>query len=170
MEPRARADRRAAVPVERQLAEVDRVVGNTEKFDLSAWRETQAAFARSTFGNCRRFRSITVPLMRAIGTALMNRDDLAALRHVFDASAHEPVQCEILALRARDVADHPEVAEELALAEVDDDDVDLAGLRLEHTRVLDAGQTGLHLLQCRLYSSGHVQRVAPRHPSPRFRC
>jgi signal transduction histidine kinase len=32
---------------------------------------------------------ITVPLMRAIGTALMNRDDLAALRHVFDERAAE---------------------------------------------------------------------------------
>ena len=32
---------------------------------------------------------ITVPLMRAIGTALTNRDDLAALRHVFDERAAE---------------------------------------------------------------------------------
>lgn len=32
---------------------------------------------------------ITVPLMRAIATALMNRDDLAALRHVFDERAAE---------------------------------------------------------------------------------
>jgi signal transduction histidine kinase len=32
---------------------------------------------------------ITVPLLRSVGTALTNRDDLAALRHVFDERAAE---------------------------------------------------------------------------------
>ncbi|HWV54286.1 MAG TPA: tRNA (N(6)-L-threonylcarbamoyladenosine(37)-C(2))-methylthiotransferase MtaB, partial [Pseudorhodoplanes sp.] len=32
------------------MPEVDRVVGNTEKFDVAAWNDTRAAFDRAAFG------------------------------------------------------------------------------------------------------------------------
>ncbi len=52
------------------MPEVDRVVGNTEKFDLSAWRETQAAFAGGTFGIDAEEKILVNDIMAARETAL----------------------------------------------------------------------------------------------------
>ena len=52
------------------MPEVDRVVGNTEKFDVSAWRDTRAAFARGAFGIDAEEKIVVNDIMAARETAL----------------------------------------------------------------------------------------------------
>jgi threonylcarbamoyladenosine tRNA methylthiotransferase MtaB len=52
------------------MPEVDRVVGNTEKFDVSAWRDTRAAFARGAFGLDAEEKIVVNDIMAARETAL----------------------------------------------------------------------------------------------------
>jgi threonylcarbamoyladenosine tRNA methylthiotransferase MtaB len=52
------------------MPEVDRVVGNTEKFDVAAWSDTRAAFARSAFGIDAEEKIVVNDIMAARETAL----------------------------------------------------------------------------------------------------
>ena len=52
------------------MPEVDRVVGNTEKFDVAAWSETSAAFARGAFGLGAEEKIVVNDIMAARETAL----------------------------------------------------------------------------------------------------
>ena len=52
------------------MPEVDRVVGNTEKFDVAAWRDTRAAFARGAFGLDAEEKIVVNDIMAARETAL----------------------------------------------------------------------------------------------------
>lgn len=52
------------------MPEVDRVVGNTEKFDVAAWSETSAAFARGAFGLDAEEKIVVNDIMAARETAL----------------------------------------------------------------------------------------------------
>ncbi len=52
------------------MREVDRVVGNTEKFDAAAWNETRAAFERSAFGIDSEEKVVVNDIMAARETAL----------------------------------------------------------------------------------------------------
>jgi threonylcarbamoyladenosine tRNA methylthiotransferase MtaB len=52
------------------MPEVDRVVGNTEKFDVAAWSETRDAFARGAFGIDAEEKIVVNDIMAARETAL----------------------------------------------------------------------------------------------------
>jgi threonylcarbamoyladenosine tRNA methylthiotransferase MtaB len=52
------------------MPEVDRVVGNTEKFDIAAWRDTHAAFARADFGVDAEEKVVVNDIMAVRETAL----------------------------------------------------------------------------------------------------
>jgi threonylcarbamoyladenosine tRNA methylthiotransferase MtaB len=52
------------------MPEVDRVVGNTEKFDVAAWSEIRAAFARGAFGIDAEEKVVVNDIMAARETAL----------------------------------------------------------------------------------------------------
>jgi threonylcarbamoyladenosine tRNA methylthiotransferase MtaB len=52
------------------MPEVDRVVGNTEKFDVAAWSDTRAAFARGAFGIDAEEKIVVNDIMAARETAL----------------------------------------------------------------------------------------------------
>jgi threonylcarbamoyladenosine tRNA methylthiotransferase MtaB len=52
------------------MPEVDRVVGNTEKFDVAAWSETRAAFVRGAFGLDAEEKIVVNDIMAARETAL----------------------------------------------------------------------------------------------------
>ena len=52
------------------MPEVDRVVGNTEKYDVSAWRDTHAAFARGAFGIDAEEKVVVNDIMAVRETAL----------------------------------------------------------------------------------------------------
>jgi len=52
------------------MPEVDRVVGNTEKFDVTAWNDTRAAFARSAFGLDAEEKVVVNDIMAVRETAL----------------------------------------------------------------------------------------------------
>jgi threonylcarbamoyladenosine tRNA methylthiotransferase MtaB len=52
------------------MPEVDRVVGNTEKFDLAAWNDTRAAFDRGAFGIDAEEKIVVNDIMAVRETAL----------------------------------------------------------------------------------------------------
>ena len=52
------------------MPEVDRVVGNTEKFDIAAWNDTRAAFERGTFGIDAEEKVVVNDIMAVRETAL----------------------------------------------------------------------------------------------------
>jgi threonylcarbamoyladenosine tRNA methylthiotransferase MtaB len=52
------------------MPEVDRVVGNTEKFDVAAWNDTRAIFARGAFGIDAEEKVVVNDIMAARETAL----------------------------------------------------------------------------------------------------
>jgi threonylcarbamoyladenosine tRNA methylthiotransferase MtaB len=52
------------------MAEVDRVVGNTEKFEIAAWNDTRDAFARDAFGIAAEEKIVVNDIMAARETAL----------------------------------------------------------------------------------------------------
>ena len=52
------------------MPEVDRVVGNTEKFDIAAWRDTRAALARGAFGLDAEEKVVVNDIMAVRETAL----------------------------------------------------------------------------------------------------
>jgi threonylcarbamoyladenosine tRNA methylthiotransferase MtaB len=52
------------------MAEVDRVVGNTEKFEIAAWNDTRDAFAREAFGIAAEEKIVVNDIMAARETAL----------------------------------------------------------------------------------------------------
>jgi len=52
------------------MPEVDRVVGNTEKFDVAAWNETRAAFDRDAFGIDAEEKVVVNDIMAVRETAL----------------------------------------------------------------------------------------------------
>jgi threonylcarbamoyladenosine tRNA methylthiotransferase MtaB len=52
------------------MPEVDRVVGNTEKFDVTTWKDARAAFARGAFGVDAEEKIVVNDIMAARETAL----------------------------------------------------------------------------------------------------
>ncbi len=58
------------------MPEVDRVVGNTEKFDVAAWKDTSAAFARGAFGIDTEEKVVVNDIMAVRETALHLIDGL----------------------------------------------------------------------------------------------
>jgi threonylcarbamoyladenosine tRNA methylthiotransferase MtaB len=52
------------------MPEVDRVVGNTEKFEIAAWADTREALARDTFGIAAEEKVVVNDIMAARETAL----------------------------------------------------------------------------------------------------
>jgi threonylcarbamoyladenosine tRNA methylthiotransferase MtaB len=52
------------------MAEVDRVVGNTEKFEIAAWNDTRQAFERDAFGIAAEEKIVVNDIMAARETAL----------------------------------------------------------------------------------------------------
>ncbi len=52
------------------MPEVDRVIGNTEKFDLATWNEAREAFSRDTFGLAAEEKIVVNDIMAARETAL----------------------------------------------------------------------------------------------------
>ncbi|HWV40221.1 tRNA (N(6)-L-threonylcarbamoyladenosine(37)-C(2))-methylthiotransferase MtaB [Pseudorhodoplanes sp.] len=58
------------------MPEVDRVVGNTEKFDVAAWKDTNALFARGAFGIDAEEKVVVNDIMAVRETALHLIDGL----------------------------------------------------------------------------------------------